>query len=151
MSTNALREKFWEMPLSELSRLEWESLCDGCGRCCLKKIVDEDTEELFWTRIVCRYFNSESGRCECYENRTKIVPDCIDVRAVISKSVDWMPSTCAYKLRANNQPLFDWHPLLSGTSSSVMGSEISVINKSISEDNVHPEGYFEHIIRWVDS
>ena len=151
MSTNALREKFWEMPLGELNLLEWESLCDGCGRCCLKKIRDEDTEELFWTRIVCRYLDSESGRCECYENRTKIVPDCMDVRAVISRSVDWMPSTCAYRLRANNQPLFDWHPLLSGTSSSVIGSGISIINKSISEENVHPEGYFEHIIRWVDS
>ena len=150
MTLSALREKFWEMPLNQLSNLEWESLCDGCGRCCLKKIIDDDTEELFWTRVVCKHLDNESGKCQCYEKRTRIVPDCIDVRKMISKSIDWMPSTCAYRLRANNQPLFDWHPLLSENSKSVINSGISILDKSISEDNVHPEGYFEHIIRWVD-
>ena len=151
MSLSILREKFWEMPLNELSRLEWESLCDGCGRCCLKKVIDDDTEELFWIRIVCRYFDSGSGKCKYYKERTKIVSDCIDVREVVSKSVDWMPATCAYRLRANNKPLFDWHPLLSENSASVVDSGVSILNRCISEDNVHPKEYFEHIIRWVDS
>ena len=151
MSIDVPREKFWEKPLSELNHLEWELLCDGCGRCCLKKIIDDDTDELFWTRIVCRYLDNESGRCQCYEERTRLVSDCISVREMISKSIDWMPPTCAYRLRAKDQPLFDWHPLLSGNRESVISSGISILDKSISEDNVHRNGYFEHIIRWVDN
>ena len=150
MSSNRLREKFWELPLNELSDLEWEALCDGCGRCCLKKFVDDETEELFWTRIVCKYFDNNSGACSCYKERTQLVVDCLDVRELIPKRTEWMPPTCAYRLRANDKPLFDWHPLLSKDSSSVISFGISIQDKTLSEENVHPEGYPEHIVRWVD-
>ena len=149
MFRNRLREKFWELPLKELTDLEWEALCDGCGRCCLKKFINDATEELSWTRIVCKYFDNNSGSCSCYEERTQLVVDCLDVRDLIPKHTEWMPPTCAYRLRANDKPLFDWHPLLSKDSSSVISFGISIQDKSISEENVHPEDYPEHIVRWV--
>ena len=91
MASYKLREKFWELPLDKLNGLEWESLCDGCGRCCLKKFVDEKSEELFWTRVVCRNFNNESGRCQCYEKRSEVVPDCINVKEMMSISLENEP------------------------------------------------------------
>ena len=150
MRFNKFREKFWELPLDELTDMEWEALCDGCGRCCLKKIIDDDSEELLWTRLVCKYFNNNSGGCSCYEERTKLVADCLNVKELIPMNMEWMPPTCAYRLRANDKPLFGWHPLLSKDSSSVNSFGISIQGKSISEENVHPDGHLEHIVRWVD-
>ena len=150
MNFNNLREKFWELPLNELSDIEWEALCDGCGRCCLKKFIDDETEELLWTRVVCKYFDNKSGKCSCYEQRTQLVADCLNVRELIPAHIEWMPPTCAYRLRANDKPLFDWHPLLSKDNSAVSTCGISILGKSISEENVHPTGFLEHVIRWVD-
>ena len=99
---------------------------------------------------ICKYFDNNSGSCSCYEERTQMVVDCLDVRDLIPKHTEWMPPTCAYRLRANDKPLFDWHPLLSNDSSSVISFGISIQDKSISEENVHPEGYPEHIVRWVE-
>ena len=142
-------EKFWEKPLSELDAQEWELLCDGCGRCCLKKFADDASEEIFYTRIVCRYLEQDSHRCGCYEERTKRVPECLDVKKMDMQFVNWMPDTCAYRLRFQDKDLFDWHPLLAGSREKMESENIAITGKVISEEYVHPEGFEEHIIRWV--
>lgn len=143
---------FWEKPLEQLSDEEWEQLCDGCGRCCLKKLEDEDSAELYWTRIVCRYYEQESGRCQCYQDRTRLVPDCLNVKRMdIMANMHWMPDTCAYRLRAEGKPLPDWHPLRSGSRQAMIDAGIAISGQVISEEHVHPDGYEEHIIRWVES
>lgn len=147
-----LRSRFWERPLDELNRGEWEALCDGCGRCCLKKLEDEDNGEIHWTRIVCRYLDQASGQCGCYEQRTQRVPDCLDVRAMdIMARRYWMPETCAYRLRAEGKPLYDWHPLISGSRDAMHEAGITVAGQVLSEEHVHPDGWEEHVIRWVES
>ena len=146
-----LRDKFWELPIEELSAAEWESLCDGCGRCCLKKIQDEETTELYWTRVACRYLDEATCKCTNYTQRSKLVPSCLNVKEMYRQNTDWMPSTCAYRLRAEDKPLFYWHPLLSGSNETVESAGISVKQKTLSEENVHPDGYEEHVITWVQS
>ena len=144
-------ENFWEKPLSELTATQWELLCDGCGRCCLKKFADDDSDEIIYTRIVCRYFEQDSHSCTCYKDRTDLVPECLDVKKMDIQAVNWMPDTCAYRLRFHNEPLFDWHPLLAGSREKMESGGIGIGGKVISEEYVHPEGFEEHIIRWVSS
>ena len=146
-----LRSQFWEMPLKELNNYEWEQLCDGCGRCCLKKLIDEESGEVVWTRVICRFFEQESSRCRCYSQRTQLVPACLNVRAMDIESTEWMPPSCAYRLRCQGKPLYDWHPLIAETRDKMRQAGISVDAKVISEEYVHPDGYHEHVIRWVDS
>lgn len=150
LSGHNLSEKFWERPLNTLNPAEWEALCDGCGRCCLKKFSDEETEELAWTRIVCRYFDEQTSQCGCYDQRTVKVPDCVDVKHLDIAATFWMPDTCAYRLRALGKPLFSWHPLIAGSREAMEEAEITVAGKVISEDFVHPNGYEEHVIRWIN-
>lgn len=144
-----LRPKFWEKPLTELNQKEWEKLCDGCGRCCLKKFSDFESEEVVYTRIICRYFVEGSSSCACYSERTELVPDCLDVRLMDLKTTSWMPDTCAYRLRFENKPLFDWHPLIAGSRNKMTAAGIGVSGRIISEEHVHPDGFEEHAIRWV--
>ena len=141
--------RFWEKPLAELNDEEWERLCDGCGRCCLKKLEDEETGELLWTRVVCRYFDAASSRCRCYSERTRKVPDCLDVRSLTLADARWMPPTCAYRLRFEGRPLYDWHPLISGSRQAMQEAGIAVADKVLSEEHVHPDGMEEHVIRWI--
>ena len=145
------RVKFWELPLESLSAQEWELLCDHCGRCCLKKLEDKDTGEIAWTRVICRYHERESGRCGCYPERTVKVPECMDVRQMSLADARWMPATCAYRLRFEGKPLPQWHPLLTGSNTALQHAEIQVDERALSEEYVHPMGYHEHVIRWVDS
>ncbi|MEX0964979.1 MAG: YcgN family cysteine cluster protein [Pseudohongiellaceae bacterium] len=149
MADTQLRPKFWELPLDQLNRVEWEQLCDGCGRCCLKKLADEDSDELLYTRVVCRYFDEQSSRCGCYSQRTVKVSDCLDVAAMNLTDNDWMPDSCAYKLRYQGLSLFDWHPLIAGSRAKMEEAGILLKGRVISEEHVHPDGYDEHIIRWV--
>mgnify|MGYP006158932397 FL=1 len=144
-----LRERFWELPLEELNTDEWEGLCDGCGRCCLKKFADEDNDDVSYTRIVCRYFDEQTSLCGCYEARTELVPECLDVREMNLKASTWMPDTCAYRLRSNGQQLFDWHPLLAGSREKMAAAGILLEGRVISEEHVHPDGFEDHVIRWV--
>ena len=148
--TTIIRKKFWELPLEELTAEEWELLCDGCGRCCLKKIQDEESNELFWTRVACRYLD-DNCRCSNYTKRTVLVPTCLNVKEIYKQIANWMPDTCGYRLRSEKKPLYDWHPLLSINEDSIINAEISVSGKTLSEEYVHEEGYQEHIIRWVKS
>lgn len=141
--------EWWRAPLETLNREQWEALCDGCGRCCLIKLEDEDDESLHFTSVVCHLFDQESCRCTAYAERHVRVPECIEFDAVDLKSLSWLPNTCAYRLRADGKPLADWHPLVSGSSTSVAEAGISVGGRVISEDNVHPDEVEEFIIRWV--
>jgi uncharacterized protein len=139
-----------EKPLADLSQTQWDALCDGCGKCCLHKLEDEFSGKRFYTRIRCRLLDEQSCRCSQYQRRTQLVPDCIDLGADITQALDWLPVTCAYRLRADNKPLAEWHPLVSGDPESVHRAGVSIRGRSISEEFVHPDGYDEHIVNWVE-
>ena len=139
-----------EKPLAELSALEWEALCDGCAKCCLHKLEDEDSGEVFYTKVRCRFLQEETCRCTDYDNRSALVANCIDLRSADWSTLDWLPSTCAYRLRAHNEPLPQWHPLVSGSRDTVHREGVSIRHRSISDEYVHPDGYDEHIVHWVE-
>lgn len=128
-----LRPKFWELPVDELNRTEWEALCDGCGQCCLHKCEDEDTGEVYPTNVACRLLDIPSARCSDYPHRKKIVPDCLKLTPRLAASVSWLPDTCAYRLRAEGEPLREWHYLICGDREAVHAAGISVRGKAISE------------------
>ncbi len=136
--------------LVDLSPAEWEALCDGCAKCCLHKLEDEDDGAVFYTRVRCRHLNEKSCRCSDYPNRSVLVPNCIRLQPENVHALDWLPSTCAYRLRAHGEPLADWHPLVSGDADSVHRAGISIRGRSLSDEYVHPDGYDEHIVHWVE-
>ena len=131
-----MRDRFWELPIGDLTRAEWEALCDGCGKCCLHKLEDEVTGELFPTNVACKLLDRKSCRCKDYRNRRAYVPDCVRLDARSVHTIDWLPSTCAYRLRAEGKPLFAWHYLLSGDPESIHEAGISVRGWTVSEDDV---------------
>jgi len=138
-----------ETPLARLSRTQWEALCDGCARCCLHKLQDEESGEVYYTGVRCRYLDERSCRCSDYANRSRLMPNCIRLSPENTGGLDWLPSTCAYRLRAGGEPLPPWHPLVSGDPESVHAAGVSIRGRSISDEYVHPEGYDEHIVTWV--
>ena len=125
--------RFWERPLGQLSREEWEALCDGCGKCCLHKLEDEVTGEVFATNVACRLLDRTSCRCSNYKGRKAFVPDCIRLTANDVTGYEWLPSTCAYRLRAEDRPLPDWHYLESGDREAVHRAGQSARGWTISE------------------
>jgi uncharacterized protein len=138
---------FWTKPLSSLTPREWEALCDGCGKCCLNKLEDADTGEVFFTRIGCRLLDGETCRCGQYEIRKSIVPECVVLTPKsLPKIAYWMPSTCAYRLRHEGKPIPDWHPLLTGDPNSVIQAGMSVQGWTIPEFEVPEEEWEDHII-----
>ncbi len=141
---------FWQRKrLEDMSPTEWESLCDGCGQCCLVKLEDEDTDEVYHTDLVCRYMDSDSCRCTVYPERLKKVPGCTVLSVGTVADYSWLPRTCAYRTLAEGRPLPDWHPLRSGDPNSVHEAGVSVRHRVISEAEV-PEGdWEEHIIHWI--
>lgn len=145
-----LETRFWEhKSLDEMNREEWEALCDGCGRCCLLKIEDQDSCELFYTNVICEYHDNEKGCCTHYRDRSLLVPDCIKVTPEVARMEKWLPDSCAYRLLAEGRPLFDWHPLISGNKDSVYKAGMSVRDKVISEQYVHPDELPEHLVHWL--
>ena len=146
--------EFWrEKSLFEMTQEEWESLCDGCARCCLHKLEDEDTSEVHYTAVVCRFLEMGEQTCRCteYERRTELVPDCVQLTPVGALDYKWLPTTCAYRMVAEGRDLAWWHPLKSGRVESVMEAGISVRGRCVSEQHVHPDSYEEQIITWVES
>lgn len=135
--------------LQELTPYEWESLCDGCGKCCLHKLEDEDNGDVYYTRIACQYLDHQTCQCTDYSNRQQQVPDCVVLTPKALDAIDWLPDTCAYRLRAAGMPLFDWHPLISGDPASVHKAGMSVSGKVIAERDVAEEDYEDYIIRWI--
>lgn len=145
-----LESSFWETkPLEAMSRDEWEALCDNCAKCCLHKLEDEDTGEVYYTKVVCRYMD-EDCRCTEYQRRNELVPNCVWLRPEDVEDFHWLPSTCAYRLVAEGKTLPSWHPLVSGSSDTVHTAGISIQGRALSEEYVHPDGLQEHIIRWVE-
>ncbi|MFZ2725705.1 MAG: YcgN family cysteine cluster protein [Methylococcaceae bacterium] len=139
---------FWQTKtLKEMTIEEWESLCDGCGKCCLHKLEDERTGELHFTQIACRLLDLKSCRCTNYQERTQLIADCINLNTNFS-DYSWLPNSCAYRLIYEGRPLFNWHPLLSGKRDSVQKAGVSVSSYAIKADKkTNPKN---HIIRWLD-
>ena len=142
-----LRPKFWELPLTSLNPREWEALCDGCGKCCLNKLEDADTGEIAFTNVACRLLDGESCRCGQYEKRKQFVPECVVLTPKSLKAgAGWMPSSCAYRLRMDGRPLYDWHPLISGDPDSVHAAGASVRGWTGPEYEVDEDDWEDHII-----
>ncbi|MEQ1943235.1 YcgN family cysteine cluster protein [Mesorhizobium sp. VNQ89] len=144
-----MAKPFWkEKSLEEMSPAEWESLCDGCGKCCLSKLEDEDTGEIYFTSIGCRLFDAESCRCKDYENRLATVSDCVRLTPENVRTITWLPSTCAYRLVAEGRHLFPWHHLVSGDRKAVHRAGVSVRGRvtASEEDIAEVEDYFDHML-----
>lgn len=129
---------FWEAKkLSELSAQEWESLCDHCGKCCVEKLIDDDTEELVYTNHACQLYNCEAGGCRSYANRHEKVPDCMPITVAMLENDTqrrWLPDTCAYRVLAEGYQLADWHPLISGRAESVYEAGETVYSSDLYQD-----------------
>lgn len=140
-------EPFWRTKqLEEMSPEEWESICDGCGRCCLNKIEDEDTGEIHLTRLACRLLDLSNCRCSDYTNRRDHVPDCVSIDAVKARNLPWLPDTCGYRRLAEGQDLLWWHPLVSGSPDTVHEAGISVRGWSRSEAKIKLENWWRYVI-----
>jgi len=149
MVTEAL--PFWNTKtLEEMTTEEWESLCDGCGRCCLQKLEDIDTGLYFYTNVACRLLDDKTCRCKNYPERIALVKDCLVLSPTDRQHYDWLPVSCAYRRLAHGLDLEWWHPLVSGTPDTVHEAKISVRNRTISEDRVPQEQLEEYIVSWID-
>lgn len=143
-----MTEPFWRTKaLADLSRAEWESLCDGCGKCCLHKLEDADSGRVYYTRVACRLLDLNTVRCTHYARRTRWVPDCIQLRHEQIPQFTWLPTTCAYRLLAEGKDLPPWHPLVSNDPGSVQRAGMSVRGWAVSEQ--HVQAVEDHIIQWI--
>lgn len=142
---------FWEdKSLNEMSAEEWEALCDGCGRCCLTKLEDEETAEVFVSDVHCRLLDGETCRCTDYVNRQKKVPDCIRLTPDNVGEIAWIPRSCAYRRLAEGRGLAWWHPLVSGDPETVVAAGVSVRGRTLSEEKVTAGEWEDHIVTWPD-
>ncbi len=145
------KQNFWQIKkLHELNQLEWESLCDGCGRCCLLKLEDEDTGEIFFTDVACKMLDTDTCRCQDYPNRVEKVPECLVLSMDHPEYFEMLPDSCAYRCMQRGQPLADWHPLNSGDANSVHEAGISVKDQCVSEEHIHPDDLEDRIIEFYD-
>lgn len=143
--------QFWNTkPLVDMNQQEWESLCDGCGRCCLHKLEDCDTSLVFYTNVSCRLFDGQNCRCRDYSRRAQRVKDCMVLSPASEAQFRWLPASCAYRRLAEGKPLEWWHPLVSGSLSTVREAGISVQGRTVCETSVDPDDLQEHIISWID-
>lgn len=129
---------FWEAPLETLDRGQWEALCDGCGKCCLHKVEDEDTGRVYPTNVACKLLDTATALCSDYKHRRAFVPDCLRLTRGKIADYPWLPSTCAYVLRDAGEPLPEWHYLVSGSRQSVHDAGMSVKGRAISETYAGP-------------
>ncbi|WP_131194259.1 YcgN family cysteine cluster protein [Lichenihabitans psoromatis] len=142
-------EPFWRKPLEVMTTPEWESLCDGCGRCCLVKLEDEDTREVYFTEISCALLSKATCQCSDYPNRQSKIPDCVKLTPEIVRTIGWLPPTCAYRLVAEGRDLMWWHPLVSGRAETVDEAGVSVRGKvAASEDEVQIDDLPGYIVAW---
>lgn len=142
-----MSQPFWKRKkLHEMTPEEWESLCDGCARCCTVKIEDEDTGEVAQTAVSCRLLDVHTCRCTNYAQRTELVPGCVVMTQEYARDLPWLPETCAYRLIARGQDLYDWHPLVSGDPESVHRAGISVQEKVVSEELVDDDALYLFIV-----
>lgn len=144
----ALRKRFWDLPLGELDRAEWEALCDGCGRCCLHKLEDEDTGAIAHTNVACKLLDTGTARCSDYRHRRAFVPDCLRLTPRLVHQVAWLPESCAYRLRATGKPLAEWHYLECGDPHAVHRRGPGVAGRVVSETVAGPLEH--HVVDWPD-
>ncbi|WP_321276403.1 YcgN family cysteine cluster protein [Thiomicrorhabdus indica] len=131
-----IASRFWETKkLDQMTNQEWELICDGCGLCCLTKLIDDETDELVYTRVVCPYSDPKTARCTDYENRSKNVPACVQLTRERVAEFDWLPDTCAYRMLYRGQSLADWHPLNTGRLSSVTEAGVGLLAIPVVVDN----------------
>jgi uncharacterized cysteine cluster protein YcgN (CxxCxxCC family) len=144
-----MEEPFWKTKtLAQMSQGEWESLCDGCGRCCLNKLEDWETGELYWTNVACHMLDGHSCRCKDYANRLDHVPDCIQLDPQMINELEWLPPSCAYRLVNEGKDLYPWHPLISGNPESVHEAGISARGRSIPDTGIEVEDFEDFIVKW---
>ncbi|TDQ63834.1 hypothetical protein ATL17_1842 [Maritalea mobilis] len=142
---------FWEeKTLDEMNDQEWESLCDGCARCCLIKLEDEDTGQIVTSNVHCKLMNTDDCSCTQYMERQKLVPDCIKLTPQNVREIKWMPVTCAYRRLLEGKGLAWWHPLISGTRETVHQAGISVRGRAVSEEFVAEHEWEDHIVGWPE-
>ncbi|HEX4765888.1 MAG TPA: YcgN family cysteine cluster protein [Lichenihabitans sp.] len=140
---------FWRKPLAVLTEAEWESLCDGCGRCCLVKLEDEDTADIHFTDVTCRLLDASACTCGNYGDRQTLVPDCVKLTPELVQTVSWLPPTCAYRLVDEGRDLMWWHPLVSGDPDTVHTAGISVRGRgTVSEEDIAIEDLPGRIASW---
>jgi uncharacterized cysteine cluster protein YcgN (CxxCxxCC family) len=140
---------FWKTKtLAEMTTAEWESLCDNCGKCCLNKLEDEDTGDIYFTSVACNLIDLNSCRCTRYPKRTTLVPECIDLKQHDFAEYNWLPSTCAYRLLVDGKELPSWHPLITGDLESVKEVGVSISSYAMKESEV--EDLEDHIIEWLE-
>ena len=145
-------QAFWETKsLAEMSQAEWESLCDGCGRCCLHKIVDKDSGQTFHTNVACRLLDPQTCRCSHYAQRQRWVPECRILSPQTVGQAGWLPRNCAYRRLHEGRGLAGWHPLVSGDPETVHRAGISVRGCVVSEELVPLDRLDDHIIDWIIS
>lgn len=131
-----------------MSDSEWESLCDGCGKCCLHKLEDADTGEIHTTNVACRLLDVNSGRCRKYDERKRIVSNCLQLREDLDKALRWLPQTCAYRRIAEGKGLADWHPLVAGNKDKMIDAGVSVLGRIVSEKDAGD--YEDHVVDWAN-
>jgi uncharacterized cysteine cluster protein YcgN (CxxCxxCC family) len=144
-----MSEKFWQTKtLAEMSETEWESLCDGCGKCCLIGLEDADTGEIYLTDVACKLLDIKLCRCSDYDNRKAKVPDCVKLTPANVAELGWLPKTCAYRLVHEGRPLLAWHPLVSGDPDSVHKANVSVRGKAVPEGRRKARHLIKRITQW---
>ena len=143
------QEEFWRTKtLSEMSRTEWESLCDGCGRCCLGKFTDDETGDIAHTNVACRLLDTEACRCSSYEDRHRFVPDCVRLTVDKVAKLGWLPRSCAYRRLSDGKSLAWWHPLVSGDPHTVHWAGISIRGRVVSERDVVDGDFSAYRVEW---
>ena len=144
-------QDFWRhKTLAQMSRREWESLCDGCGKCCLVKLEDEEDGSVYYTDVACKQLDLSSCRCRDYPNRKQLVPECLCLTPKDMDSFHWLPATCSYRLLHEGKDLPQWHPLVCGERDEIHRAGVSVRGRVISETHIHPDDLEERVVYWVD-
>lgn len=143
-------QPFWRVKtLSEMTAEEWESLCDGCGRCCLLKLQDEETDRIYYTDVACRLLDAKTCRCSNYPGRAALVPDCLRLTPETVEDIGWLPPTCAYRMVDEGKDLAWWHPLVSGRPETVHEAGVSVRDRvSCSETEIEPDELEYRVVDW---
>ena len=145
------RQPFWKSKsLSEMNREEWESLCDGCAQCCLVKLEDDESGVIYETDVACKLLDLGTCRCTRYEERSRLVPNCVTLTPGNLSELPWMPPTCAYRLLYEGKDLPEWHPLVSGDPSSVAKAGAWIARDAVSELEVDEEDLEDHVVGALD-